>query len=75
MGTVSSSSTAAAWWVSTRNRAAATDALRRCAELLAGAGGPAETAYWYGERDHAVAVARRIVRELDPDGVTDRLVA
>lgn len=61
-----------------KDYAALVDGLRRCSELLDQAERPGvtlHTDYWKAEREHAVAVARRLLRTHDPKGKTDRTVA
>lgn len=50
------------------------DALRRSTELLDGMEPSNGSAYWREERDHIVSVNRRLLREHDPDALTDRAV-
>lgn len=51
------------------------DALRRSTELLEGIQPANAGAYWREERDHILAVNRRLLREHDPEHLTDRKVA
>lgn len=51
------------------------DTLRRCAELLDMPGPVSMLAPgWYEERDYIVRVAQRLVREYDPEHITDLAV-
>lgn len=63
------------WWLRPRRRAAVLDALRRNTELLGGLPPRDVTPYWYEERDHARAVAFRLLRSCDPKAKSDRTVA
>ena len=60
-------------WLRSGNVPALIDALRRTTELLDRA--EMDSPYAELERDHAVAVARRLCRNHGPSGVTDRVMA
>ncbi len=57
-------------WLRKGNPHALIDALRRSTELLDHA--QMQTTYADEEREHIIAVNRRLVRSHDPDAVTDR---
>jgi hypothetical protein len=50
------------------------DALRRSTELLDGMRPVNGSDNWLEERDYIVAVNRRLLRTVDPEGLTDRAV-
>jgi hypothetical protein len=67
------------WWFR-RRHTALLDALRRSTELLDGQGSDhvavgGFSQYYREEVDHVQAVNRRLLREYDPGGTTDRTVA
>jgi hypothetical protein len=57
-----------------KHRRAVVDTLRRQSELLEGVEPRNCSTYWYEEREHIQAVARRIVRAVDPGAESDRTV-
>lgn len=60
-------------WLIRRRHGALLDSIRRSTELLDG--DPTTfTLYWREERDYIQKVNRRLIREYDPKGVTDRKV-